>query len=967
MSAMNKSLFTLIFSLALLPLFGALPEIAHARHGFKVIRVDDLPDVKGRMWRMEYLLNGAELVWLERDDDNMTFAIAFKTVPDDDTGVAHIMEHSVLCGSRKFPVKEPFVELLKSSMATFLNAMTSPDVTVYPVATRNKKDYLNLADVYLDAVFHPASLLDDRMMRQEGWHYEFDGTNLTRNGIVYSEMKAAFGDPNRIGYRRIHSLLFPRNTYGKCSGGDPAHIPELTFERYRAFHERFYHPSNARIFLDGKVDIDATLALLDTYLARFDRTKPDSDIPIQHPVAITDEITYVNAEERGKTILWDGWAFGSFRDWDKAVAMDIITDALAGSNDDPLKRALLEAGLCEDVSFWCDGNQQLTAFIKIQNTDTDKAMDCRRLVRQTLEKVCHDGLDRKRLTAALDRREFQSREIDDANRGIRFFYTAAESWLYGGDPAQRFRFSDLYARLRKRVESGWFEQVLREAILDNPHHVILTMRPSKTLAAERQAQEKAELEKIRSGLSADELERIVDNARQLKDWQSMPESPWNLSQLPRLSLKDIPAEGHLPQGTTEVENGVTVIRPHVATDGILYLDLCFSLAGLADEELTDIPFLAHTLGKLGTRNFSVRELMSELDGKLGRFSAGTASTASGPLLIVHVSALESRKDDALRLLREVLFTSRFDDTDAIAKLRRQRKDGLERSARAWGGDFATRRARMGLSEKYRIGELFNGVSQLRRMQGDTCNDLKTLAAKVLTRERLTVSLTDNLPMAFAAQVAELIPTAGSAPVQNDERKVRTAVPVSEGYEADGSVGYTTLAARLPDGEKFSGVHRVAARIVSLDHLWHEIRVKGGAYGGGLNVSRDGILTFSSWRDPDPEHSFAAFADAGKALADFVKAAESIENYQVATLAKTEPNLTPRQEAETVRELYFDKIGLEDLRRTRREILEMKPQDLTAFAKTLTAVSSNASRCAFAKRDLLTPCRFERIEPIVKKP
>ena len=409
MSAMNKSLILLAAGAAALSLFGASPKVGDSLHGFTVRSVDDLPDVQGRMWRMEYARNGADLVWLERDDDNRTFAIGFKTVPDDDTGIAHIMEHSVLCGSERFPVKEPFVELLKSSMSTFLNAMTSPDLTVYPVATKNARDYLNLAAVYLDAVFHPLSVKDDWAMRQEGWRYELDGANLVRNGVVFSEMKGAFGDPNRVGHRELCALLFPDNTYGKCSGGDPARIPDLTFAKYRAFHDRFYHPSNARIFLDGRIDLDATLALLDAYLRPFNRRDARADIPPQRPVARSAEIRYESADESRKTILWDGWVFGTFRDWDKAVALDVVTDVLADSNEAPLKRALLEAGLCEDVSFWCDGNQQLMAVVKIQNTDAAKAADCRRVVRETLERACRDGLDRKRLAAALDKLEFRCR------------------------------------------------------------------------------------------------------------------------------------------------------------------------------------------------------------------------------------------------------------------------------------------------------------------------------------------------------------------------------------------------------------------------------------------------------------------------------------------------------------------------------------------------------------------------------
>ena len=973
---MKRELLTVLSSVALGLAANALPKVGETLHGFELKGLTDLPDAAGRLWQMEYVKNGARLLWLERADENRTFLIAFRTLPGDDTGVAHVMEHSVLCGSEKFPVKEPFVELLKSSMSTFLNAMTGADYTAYPVASKNARDYLNLAEVYLDAVFRPLSVKDDWAMRQEGWHDELDGTNLVRNGIVYSEMKAAFGDPDTVGYHKLKALLFPDNTYGKCSGGDPAHVPELTFAKYQAFHRRFYHPSNAYVFLDGSVDLDATLRLLDSYLSAYDRRTDIATVTPQKPVAAAATLRYESPDETRKTILWDGWASGLSPDGERELALDVITDALADSNEAPLKRALLKAGLCEDVEFGCSGSQQQTVYLKLQNTDPDKADACRRLVRTTLEKTCREGLDRERLAALLDKREFQRREIDNGQRGLHFFHVLRNAWMNGQDPTTPLQTTGLFAKLRARLDTGWFEQFLREAVVDNPHHASLTLLPSKTCARERREVERAELARLKAAMTPAELAATDRAARDLKARQTAPDRAEDVAKLPRLSLEDIPAEGTLPGCTVSSEHGATVLRPQVATGGIAYLDFCFSLAGLSDDELLDIPFLAHVLGKLATARLGALALKNELDGRLGRFSVGANSHERGPVLVLHTAALAARGADAVRLAREVALTTRFDDASALTDLRRQRQDELERSARAWGGRFADLAAKRNLSASGRIWELFHGMSQLRRLQSAATSDLAALARKVFTRERLTLTLAGDLSEAFAAQAVAAWPTQTGGRETSDARQEakdarretldarhKTPGVISEGYEADGTVGFTSLAAKLPPGQRFSGAHLVAARIVSLDYLWQEIRVKGGAYGGGLTVEPDGTVDFSSWRDPNPARSLATFGAAGRALARFVEAGNSFEKYQVSALAKTEPARSPRDEVRWLRCLYFDGRTEDDLRRQRREILATAPADLTTFAQTLTVLSTNASTCVFAKRTLLEPCKLTTIRQI----
>ncbi|MGN0847170.1 MAG: insulinase family protein, partial [Kiritimatiellia bacterium] len=532
---------------AALPLMAAGLKPGDVVSGFTVKGVTELPEVQGRLVRMCYEKNGADLAWLDRDDDNMTFAIGFRTFPYDDTGVAHIIEHSVLCGSEKYPVKEPFVDLLKSSFATFLNAWTSADSTMYPVCSRNRADFLNLIDVYMDSVLHPLSVRSPMAFQQEGWHYELDGVDgeLKRNGVVYSEMKGAFANPERRLYHELHRLAYPETCYGYVSGGDPAAIPELTFEKYKAFYNRFYHPSNARIFLDGRVDLPAVLAKLDAFLAPYPRAAVDAEVAYQRPVSNAKTIEYeIGADEKpeGKVLLGDCWVFGRFDEREKYLAMDVLTDALAGDNDAPLKKALLERGLCEDVRLGVGGGAQLEVSLVVKNVARENVAAVRRTVREVLAGLAAKGLDHARLAALLDRAEFHDREKDYGGfpRGLAFFSDAYDQWLYGGDPADAFRNASRFASLRGRLATGHFEDLLKSALLENPHHAELTMIPSPTLAAARQAAEKAELAKIKAGWTKEETEQVFAACRALERHQAAPDRPEDTAKLPLLSVKDIP-------------------------------------------------------------------------------------------------------------------------------------------------------------------------------------------------------------------------------------------------------------------------------------------------------------------------------------------------------------------------------------------------------------------------------------------
>ena len=945
-------------------------------HNFKIQSVTELPEVPGRLWRMDYGRNGAELAWLERDDENKTFAIAFKTVPEDDTGVAHIMEHSVLCGSRKYPVKEPFVDLLKSSLATFLNAMTYPDKTVYPVSSRNAADFLNLIDVYMDAVLHPLSI-DSRMaLDQEGWHYEFDdGGKLIRNGVVYSEMKGVFSNPDSIAFWETMKLLVPDCCYSNESGGDPAHIPELTFEAYKAFHARFYHPSNARIFLDGKMDIDAVLAKLDGFLKDYDRADVRAEIPFQKPTANRATVKYEVAEDgRDKYILVDGWVIGRFDEREKHLAFSVLSEVLAGSNEAPLKKALLDRGLCEDVEIGAENVQQTAAMLTIRNTSREKVAECRKVVRETLERLAREGLDRKRIEAVLNKCEFLVREKDSGTypRGLSFLEAALESWMYGGDPAEGFRYRKVFDSLRGKIASGAFEAYLRELFIDNRHHVELTLEPSVTLGEERRKKLEAELAAVMAGWDEGKIAEVKATAAKLKEFQKSKDRPEDTAKLPKLAVKDIPEKGADIREEIVDLDGCTVIRPNVGTDGIFYLELYFSLADLTGAELAEVPFFTTLLGELATANFSALQLKSEIDANLGRFSVGEkvfdAKGVATPYITVQIGALESKWDDALRLAREVLLGTKFDDVKAAADLLKQDRQGMEQSVAASGNQYAMRRASARLSRQNGIDELFSGVAQLRWLQktkvdGGLLARYDALAKRVFARNRLTLCLTDNMSKEHAAKAVCAWPSGAAFSAVRNWDSGLPKVDGGEGFSIPAEIAYAGVASRLPEGMPYHGSQVVAARILTLDHLWNEIRVLGGAYGMGLIVRPDGDVQYMTYRDPNPARSIEKIAESGAALRKFCEGGGDFGKYVVSAIGKTEPYLSPRLEAQRASDLFLSGRTPDDVARLRAEILATKREDLARFAETLTGLSKGASICVVGGKKPLSGCGLAKTESV----
>lgn len=949
-------------------------------HGFRVRYIQPLPELKATLYRMEYEKNGADLVWIEREDENKTFAMTFKTIPQDDTGVFHILEHSVLSGSEKYPLKSPFVEMMKRSLKTFMNAFTYPDRTMYPFSTRNGQDFLNLMDVYLDAVLHPLSLTDPTAFRREGWHYEMESpdSELTINGVVYNEMKGAYASPDTVLTAQMNRQLFPDNCYGFQSGGDPDHISELTYERYIASHRRFYHPSNSRIFLDGSIDIHGALHKLDSFLSDYDRIETDTDIPMQQPAAPGETTCYYEVASGSKTnrvLLAQGWVCGAYDRQETNLACSILSGILCSSNDAPLKKAVLDTGLAENIEMQLvDGVQQPYLMMTVRNTEEGKEEAVWSVIHNTLSGLADHGLDHEQLYSLIDHLEFTTRERDYGSmpRGVIYGMTAMETWLYGGDPSCNLCCGDLFERLRKKVEQGWFEKLLRSVLLDNSHQARVKLLPSETIGAQKRETERQRLAGIKASWNDEQIRHEIAEFSRFQRLQLQENTPEELAVLPVLSLKDIPEKQYpLPQEIMDL-GGTTVLYHQVETEGIQYIELYFSLSDLTPEELSCAAFLASLLSYIGTDYRSAAQLRSAVNGSIGRFAAGVVVFSKGgtqnaqPCLMVQLSMLDSKRADVLHLIDEILLHSNFDDLVSLRQLLQQSITVMGQRIVMSGNSFAAQRALAGQTVYGALKDAVQGISYLRwqqRMVSDIeklHGNLTKLFRSVFSRNRVTLGVTGTLDMTFLSNVLGIFPEIPmGAPAVYD-----TVPAVREGFVIPAQVGFAAKAGNLSQvGAAFTGAAKVAAQILSYGYLWETIRVKGGAYGTGLQVQQNGTVCFSSFRDPNVMESLAAYDGAGAELRTLCERETSLDQYIISTIAANDPFLTPRMKGNLAAEYYF--CGYSDVNRQklRSEILHTTCDDLLSFSQVLDHLCDVSGVCVIGGKEQLEDCpeKLNRVE------
>lgn len=946
-------------------------------HGFTCTRARRIEELDATLHEYLHAASGARLCWLERGDENKSFCAAFRTLPFDDSGVFHILEHSVLCGSRNYPVKEPFVELMKGSLNTFLNALTYPDKTCYPVSSRNDQDFLNLMRVYLDAVFFPRIYDKPEIFRQEGWHYELHDGRLTQSGVVLNEMKGAFADPDTLLANALTRAIFPDTPYRFVSGGDPEAIPGLTYEAFTAAHRRFYHPSNSYLLLDGSIDLDACLQLLDTYLAGFTAICPDTQIRPQPPVhPATQTIEYQlpagePLEERMK--LGRGYVIGTYADDQKIFAAQILCDILCGSNHAPLCRAVLEKGLAEDVSLACDDEMlQPLLVLQVQNFRQEDLPEIDRTIRETLTALAETGLDHAQLKASLASFEFRLRERDYGTmpRGLVFMFEILSSWLYDGDPAARLSFGAVFERLHAAIEDGYFEALLRELLLENPHTAEIRMQPSETCGAERQARSQAQLQAILEGMTPQMRADILAQQQTLAQMQQEPDSPEALQTIPHVRLSDIPREpAELPLA---IERDGALLLHELPTDGIAYPVFYFAAEDLSEEELPYASLLCAILSQLPTKHMEALELQKQLRLLLGSFAVSLmpctkyqSSQEYRLFAAVSCSALETKLPEAMRLSAEILTETDFSDKARLLELIRQLRESVQQQIVGSGASFAMIRACAALSPASACTELCGGIAYylwLRELEQDfdaraeaLINTLQTLTERLFVKARLLCSVTGTKKAAETVTGtldAELPTGQAAGPAQK-----ANCLPVKrEGIIIPSDVSFAAVCGDLHDAEgEYCGQMRIACHVASLGHFWNEIRVQGGAYGTGLLVRETGLVSAYTYRDPDCARSLQTIGQTADYLRAQAAEGTPLDVNIIGAISDAEPLLSPRLQGAVSDTRLLKRITQTSRRQLRHEMLDTRPEDLAGCGEKIGAALEAGAVCVLGPREQLEAC------------
>lgn len=849
-----------------------------SHHSFEQLRREELGEYNLTATLYRHIKTGAQLMSVVTDDENKVFGITFRTPPSDHTGVAHILEHSVLCGSKKYPSKEPFVELLKGSLQTFLNAFTYPDKTCYPVASQNLQDFYNLIDVYLDAVFYP--LLSRATFEQEGWHYELESLDkpIIFKGVVFNEMKGVYSSPDSVLIEQAQHSLFPDTVYGLDSGGDPAHIPDLTYEQLIGFHRRFYHPSNSRIWFYGDDDPDRRLALMDEWLSSFDAQTPDSAVPPQAPFSAPRACTHVYRADpngSGQSFVVTNWVFPSPTDAEAALHAQILAHILIGTPASPLRKALLESGLGEDLAgcgLETHARQMFfsTGLRGVDAVDVEKVAP---FVRKTLDDLVDNGIDPKTIDAALNTTEFALRENNTGTypRGLALMLRALTSWNYDGDPFAPLRFAEPMAALRARIAAGErvFESLIRRWLLDNPHHTVVTLHPDPELGARLDAEERARLEAVRAAMSQDELRALAAHTAELIAAQGAPDDPDALAKIPRLSVADLPRENKRIPTEKRIVSKSRILFHELFTNGIVYLDVGLSLRGLSAEQLSYVPLLGRALLETGAAAEDYVALNQRIGSRTGgivarTFTSVVRETDTGTAwLFLRGKAMEHQAAELLAILRDVLTGARIDLQSRIRQIALEEKAQIEANLVPSGHQYVGLRMRAGFDEANFAAEQMSGISYLqflRKLVKDIDTDWPSVAGALtgvldtlLNRRTMLINVTADA--AAWSRIEPLVKAFLEEFSERVDRRPNWSIPATtpvEGLAIPAAVNYVGKAySWRAEGHAFRGSDLVVARFLRSAYLWEKVRVQGGAYGGFCILDhRAGLISFVSYRDPN---------------------------------------------------------------------------------------------------------------------
>lgn len=936
-------------------------KLEETYHGFRFIGEKEIKEVNvtGRIFLHEK--SGARLLYLQNDDDNKVFSISFRTPPKDSTGIPHILEHSALCGSRKFPSKEPFIELAKGSLNTFLNAMTFPDKTMYPVASRNSKDFSNLMDVYLDAVFHPNIYQYPEIFMQEGWHYELESRDIpiAYKGVVYNEMKGLFSTPESVLFRKILESLFPDTAYGHESGGDPEVIPNLTYEQFISFHRRHYHPSNSYIVFYGDGDLLEHLRVLhEGYLQDFEKIPVDSEIALQPPFKEPREMessypVLPNEETKDKTFLSLNFAVDRATNPEMMLAFTILEYLLLETPAAPLKKALQDAGIGKDVfgAFEKDILQPIFSVV-VKNSNSDQRATFKSIVFETLSGLVKNGIDKKQIEAAINIHEFRLRESDFRGlpKGIVYCIAVLGSWLYEGDPFSHLQYEPTLVKVKKALTEEYFENLIQKYLIGNSHQSLVAVVPEKGLTERKVKEVQEELDSYKKGLSDEQIHNLVKQTAELKRRQTTPDSPEDLKKIPLLSLSDIdPESDQLPLEETDQEK-VRVLHHPLFTSGIAYVNLFFDTSSVSQEDMPYISLLTSVLTKVSTDRYSYAELSNQILINTGGIHFATETFGHKdddslyyPKLLVKSKALVHKLPELGNLVGEILRSSRFDDIKRLREIVQETRSRFEMGIYEKGHFVAAGRLLSYFSLRARYAEMLGGISYFQflteieknfvAMSDEIMSRLQRVARLVFNRENLLVSVTAEGAhrSAFTKNFPRILDALDSSPKGKEEYSLENTRK-NEGLLTPGKVQYVAKGYNFKNlGFQYRGSLQVLRTIASLDYLWNRIRVQGGAYGSFARFSMDGNMYFCSYRDPNLAETLDVYDGAADYFRSFDADEREIRKYVIGTVSRLDHPLTPSMKGEVAAERYIRGIEHEDVQKVRDEILSTGNRDIRECA------------------------------------
>lgn len=937
---------------------------------YELQKEENLPGIQAKGYLLRHKKSGARVLLVENDDENKVFSIGFRTPPSDSTGVPHIMEHSVLCGSKNFPAKDPFVELVKGSLNTFLNAMTYPDKTVYPVASCNDKDFQNLMHVYMDAVLHPNIYQHEEIFRQEGWSYKLDSLDdkLEYNGVVYNEMKGAFSSPEGVLDRVVLNTLFPDTSYANESGGDPEVIPELTYEQFLDFHRKYYHPSNSYIYLYGDMDMEEKLKWLDLeYLSDYEEIQVDSKIKYQEPFTevVEKEIAYSIASDESEsenTYLSYNKVIGTSLDRELYLAFQILDYALLSAPGAPLKKALTDAGIGKDImGSYDNGIYQPIFSVIAKNAEKSQKDIFVETVEDVLRTLVTDGIDKKALEAGINYHEFRYREADFGNypKGLMYGLQMMDSWLYDDEkPFIHIEALDTFEFLEKQVQTDYYEQLIQKYLLDNTHGAIVVVKPERGRTARMEKELEEALQAYKTSLSKEEQERLVERTKALEAYQSEPDAEEDLERIPILKREDISREIAPIINEELTLAGVPVVFHEIETNGIGYMDVMFDASDVAEEELPYLGILQSVLGIIDTTHYEYGELFNEINVHTGGIGTSlelyndvtnVKEKAFRSTFEVKAKALYQKLPMAFEMIGEILSESKLEDTKRVKEILAMLKSRLLMKFQSSGHTTAALRAMSYASPSAKLKDMTSGIEFYEKVAylEEHFEEEKARLTEILTNLTKKLFRSDRMMISFTASKAglsgmETMIEGLKKRLFEEETKETPCIlhceKKNEGFKTASKVQYVARAGNFIDqGVPYHGALQILKVILSYDYLWQNVRVIGGAYGCMTNFNRIGEGYFVSYRDPNLKRTMDVYEGVVDYLENFTVTDRDMTKYIIGTMSNIDQPMTPAIKGERSMNLYMNRVSEEMIQTERCQILEAQQEDIRKLAPVVEAV------------------------------